>query len=76
MADVTLRYKGQTIAELNSPGTRKLKTAGKYCEADVELTYIKRCPRADVAAIFDIDAFLASVSMGGTAAEVVETESE
>lgn len=35
-----------------------------------------RCPRADVAAIFNIDAFLASVSMGGTAAEVVETESE
>ena len=76
MAAVTLKYKDQTILEMNETGRKTLKTAEKYCEADIELTYIKRCPRADVAAIFDIDAFLASVSMGGTAAEVVETESE
>ena len=41
MADVTLTYKGNTIAELSATGNKTLKTAGKYCEADIELAYVK-----------------------------------
>lgn len=41
MADVTLKYKGATIAELSESGSKTLETAGKYCEADIELAYTK-----------------------------------
>lgn len=41
MADVTLKYKGATIGELSESGNKTLKTAGKYCEADIELEYVK-----------------------------------
>lgn len=41
MADVTLTYKGDTIAELSDSGNKKLETAGKYCEADILLEYVK-----------------------------------
>ena len=43
-----------------------LKTAGKYCEADIALIYINHCPRSDVTAYFDVAAFLAANPMGGT----------
>lgn len=41
MADVTLKYKGDTIAELSESGNKTIETAGKYCEADILLEYIK-----------------------------------
>lgn len=41
MADVTLTYKGSTIAEMNDTGTKTLKTAGKYCEGDIGVNYVK-----------------------------------
>lgn len=41
MADVTLTYKGDTIAELSESGSKTLETAGKYCEADILLEYEK-----------------------------------
>lgn len=41
MADVTLTYKGNTIAELYDSGTKTIQTAGKYCEADIGLTYLR-----------------------------------
>lgn len=41
MADVTLTYKGATIAELSESGNKTLETAGKYCEADILLEYVK-----------------------------------
>ena len=41
MADVTLTYKGSTIAEMNDTGTKTLKTAGKYCEGDIGVSYVK-----------------------------------
>lgn len=41
MADVTLTYKGQTILELSATGTKTIKTAGKYCESDIGLAYVK-----------------------------------
>ena len=41
MADVTLKYKGATIGELSESGSKTLKTAGKYCEADILAEYVK-----------------------------------
>lgn len=41
MADVMLTYKGTTIAELNDSGSKMLRTAGKYCEADIGVEYVK-----------------------------------
>ena len=41
MADVTLTYKGQNILELSASGNKVIKTAGKYCEGDINLAYVK-----------------------------------
>lgn len=41
MADVTLTYKGATIAELSESGSKTLRTAGKFCEADIGVEYDK-----------------------------------
>ena len=41
MADVTLKYKGATIGELSESGSKTIETAGKYCEADISLEYVK-----------------------------------
>ena len=41
MADVTLTYKGSTIAEMNATGSKTLKTSGKYCEGDIVVSYVK-----------------------------------
>ena len=41
MSDVTLSYKGSDILELSDSGSSTLKTGGKYCEADIELEYVK-----------------------------------
>lgn len=42
MADVRISYKGGAIAELDGPGTKTLKTGGRYCEGDVVVTYTPR----------------------------------
>lgn len=39
MADVSIKYKGAVKAELNASGTKTVKTAGKYCEGDIEVIY-------------------------------------
>ena len=41
MADITVSYKGATIAEVSASGTTTLETAGKYCEDDISLAYVK-----------------------------------
>ena len=41
MADITVTYKGNTIATLDESGTVPLETAGKYCEADHVIAYTK-----------------------------------
>lgn len=41
MADVTLTYKGQSILELSESGNKTIKTAGKYCEDNISLAYVK-----------------------------------
>ena len=41
MADVTLTYRGTTIAEMDASGNKTLKTSGKYCEGDIGVSYVK-----------------------------------
>ena len=41
MADLTVRYKGNPIVEMTESGTKTLKTAGKYCDADISVEYAK-----------------------------------
>ena len=41
MADLTIKFKGQPIVELSESGTKTLKTAGKYCDADISVEYAK-----------------------------------
>ena len=41
MADLTIKFKGQSIAEMTESGTKTLKTAGKYCEDDISVEYAK-----------------------------------
>lgn len=41
MADITLSYKGSTIATMNASGSKTIETAGKYCEDDISLAYVK-----------------------------------
>lgn len=43
MADVTVKYKGSTIAEMSGTNTKTLKTAGTYCEGDITVDYAPRC---------------------------------
>ena len=38
---VTVKYKDSTIAELTNTGSKTLKTAGKYCEADIVVDHVK-----------------------------------
>ncbi len=42
MADVTVSYKGSTIAELNANGSKTLKTAGCYCDDHIDISYAPR----------------------------------
>lgn len=39
MADVTIKYNGEAVAEMNGTGSKTLKTSGKYCEGDIEVNY-------------------------------------
>lgn len=39
MANVTIKYKDTTIAEMNGKGSKTLKTSGTYCEGNVEVAY-------------------------------------
>ena len=39
MADVTVKYKGSTIAEMSKAGTKTLNTSGKYCEDNIKVEY-------------------------------------
>lgn len=39
MADVTIKYKGSTIAEMSDTGSKILKTSGTYCEGDIAVEY-------------------------------------
>lgn len=42
MADVTIKYKDNTIAELSDSGNKTLATSGKYCEGDIVVEYVAK----------------------------------
>ena len=42
MADVTIKYKESTIAEMSGTSTKTLKTGGTYCEGDITVNYAPR----------------------------------
>lgn len=65
MADVTLTYKGATIAELSESGSKTLRTAGKYCEADIGVAYVKPSGGADgfLARYVSTDPFVSDVTI-------------
>lgn len=39
MSDVTIKYKGNVVADMSAEGTKTLKTSGKYCEGDIVVDY-------------------------------------
>lgn len=39
MADVTITYKGATIAEMNATDSKTLRTSETYCEDDITVSY-------------------------------------
>ncbi len=41
MADVTISYKGNTIATMDESGSKTLETQGKYCEDNISVDYVK-----------------------------------
>ena len=41
MSDVTIKYKGQSIATMDATGSKTLNTQGKYCEGDIDVEYVK-----------------------------------
>ena len=41
MADITLSYKGSTIATMSASGSKTIQTKEKYCEDDISLVYDK-----------------------------------
>ena len=40
MSDVTINYKGSSIATMDASGTKTLLTEGQYCEDDIEVVYV------------------------------------
>ena len=48
MADLTIKYKDQPIAELSESGTKTLATGGKYCEDDITVEYTKPSGNAEL----------------------------
>ncbi len=41
MSDVTITYKGASIATMDATGSKTLQTAGTYCEGDIGVEYVK-----------------------------------
>ena len=41
MSDITISYKGSSIATMDDTGTKTLLTEGKYCEDDITIDYVK-----------------------------------
>lgn len=41
MPDVSITYKGNTIATMDASSSKDLLTRGKYCEDNISITYVK-----------------------------------
>lgn len=53
MSDVTIKYKGQSIATMDATGSKTLQTQGKYCEGDIGVEYVKPSGGTPAIAIVD-----------------------
>lgn len=53
MSDVTIKYKGQSIATMDATGSKTLNTQGKYCEANIGVEYVKPSGGTPAIAIVD-----------------------
>jgi hypothetical protein len=42
MADLTIKYKDNVIAEMDASGSKTLNTSGCYCEGDIQVAYTPR----------------------------------
>ena len=69
MADLTIRFKGQTVLEMTESGTKTLKTGGKYCEGDITVEYAKPAGGGTPQFPFTPAAFSSSWSPSVTAVE-------
>ena len=56
MADLTIKFKGNPIVEMTESGTKTLKTAGKYCDADISVEYAKPAGGGGVGDMFSSSA--------------------
>lgn len=67
MADITISYKGNTIAEVSASGTTTLGTANKYCEDNIAITYVQPNPSSatDITITYG-ESTIAEVSTSGT----------
>ena len=54
MANVTVKYKGSTIAEMSEEGTKTLKTSRKYCEGDIAVNYTPPAAPSVPCKVYDI----------------------
>ena len=74
MAAITIRYKGEVIAEISAaePTTKILSTSGKFTEGDIELSYINYCPRSEPVAAFQMSEFFNMFMPTASAVEVTE----
>lgn len=67
MADITISYKGATISEISASGTKTLKTAGKFCEDDIGILYVKPAAYVKLAEQeYTVNTISTSVSVVGT----------
>lgn len=41
MSEISINYKGETIATMDASGMKTLLTEGKYCEDDIEIVYVR-----------------------------------
>lgn len=69
MSDVTISYKGSSIAEMSDTSTKTLLTEGKYCEDDITVEYVKPSGGSGSALIEDT-----TDSAGGTIRSITTTD--
>ena len=69
MANVTVKYRGQVIAELDNLGNIRLLTENHGCDSDIEINYINYCPREEAVGIYDMKDYYDKYSADSYASE-------
>lgn len=54
MVDVTIKYQGNVLAEMNESGTKTIETGGLYCEDDIVIAYVAKESGAENVKRWDI----------------------